>query len=303
MQPWDVVVVGSANVDVVLDVRQLPRPGATVLGRRREEGPGGKGANQAIAAARSGARTALVAAVGADSGGRLLEGALSAAGVSLTALRTSDLPTGTAYVTVDAVGENAIVVDPGANASLTDLVAEELDLVRRSRVLLCQLEIPIPAIAAAVGHAGGLTVLNAAPVPERMADLPDVDVLVVNEHEARAAASASTVAAAVDALLQRAAEVVVTLGADGALLATRDGRRTRVDGVPAREVVDTTGAGDTFCGAYAAARAAGSEPAAAVALACAAASLSVERPGAGGSAPSLAQAQARLREQVVRPRQ
>lgn len=290
-----VVVVGSANLDVVLSVPEIPRPGQTVLAVGRSLGPGGKGANQAVAAARTGARTALVAALGDDDGGALLRGALAAAGVDLAALRTTGLPTGTAHVVVDAAGENAIVVDLGANAALVDLAPDELALVRDARVLLCQLEVPVATVVAAGTAARGLRVLNAAPAQDLPPALTDVlDVLVVNEQEALAVSGARTAQEAVAVLLRRVPEVVVTLGPAGALVAGRAGGSTRVPGVPAREVVDTTGAGDVFCGAFAAARAAGEEPLPAARLACAAASLSVERPGAGTSAPALVEARARL---------
>jgi ribokinase len=291
----DVVVVGSANLDVVLAVPAIPAPGETVLARDRGAGPGGKGANQAAAAARAGARTALVAALGDDEGGRLLRSALAAAGVDLDHVRTAAGPTGTAFVSVDPHGENAIVVDPGANALLVDLTDAERGLVATARVVVCQLEVPVSTVRQALSAATGLAVLNAAPaapLPEEL--LATVDVLVVNEHEALAVAGGDSVGPAVRRLLEQVPEVVVTLGAAGALLARRGADDLRVPGVPAREVVDTTGAGDVFCGSLAAARAAGDGPEDAVALACAAASLSVERPGAGGSAPSLAEARARL---------
>ncbi|MCW2605990.1 MAG: ribokinase, partial [Frankiales bacterium] len=211
------------------------------------------------------------------------------------ALRTSASPTGTAWVTVDAEGENAIVVDLGANATLLDLTPQELALVQGARVLLCQLEAPVATVVAAAAAARGLRVLNAAPARALPSALTEVlDVLVVNEQEALDVAGADALEPAVELLLQRVPEVVVTLGAAGALVASRTGGSTRVPGVPARQVVDTTGAGDVFCGSFAAARAVGELPVPAARLACAAASLSVERAGAGTSAPTLEQARARL---------
>jgi ribokinase len=291
----DVTVLGSANLDVVLRVADIPRPGETVLAAWRGTGPGGKGANQAIAAARSGARTAFVGAVGDDDGGAVVRGALSAAGVDLTGLRTTDGPTGTAYVTVDDGGENAIVVDPGANAMLAELTAAERALVARAAVVLCQLEVPVATVVEALTAATGLRVLNAAPARALPAALTDVlDVLVVNEHEALLVAEgARTLDEAVSRLLERVPEVLVTLGAAGALVARRHGRDA-VAGLPARTVVDTTGAGDVLCGALCAARGAGAAPVDAARLACAAASLSVGRAGAGTSAPTLDEARQRL---------
>lgn len=294
-----VVVVGSANLDVVLSVAQIPRPGETVVAGGSARGPGGKGANQAIAAARSGARTAFVGAVGSDAGGQLLRSALEGSGVDVSALRQVDGSSGTAYVVVDGRGENCIVVDAGANASLTSLTPEELTVVRDAQVVLCQLEIPLDAVLSALSaarEAGVRTVLNAAPAralpPELLAS---VEVLVVNEHEALTVADVSTLEDAVRALLERVPEVVVTLGAAGALVGGRTGGLTAVPGVPARVVVDTTGAGDTFCGALAAAQSRGDDLVQAARTACAAASLSVETAGAGSSAPRLPEILKRLR--------
>ena len=274
----DVLVLGSANLDVVLRVAALPRPGETVLALGRETGPGGKGANQAVAAARSGARTAFLGAVGDDAGGAVVRASLSAAGVDLSALRVAPSATGSAYVMVDERGENAIVVEPGANAGLVDLDEAELTVIAGGTVLLCQLEVPLATVTAAVRHArsaGVRTVLNAAPacaLPDEL--LAALDVLVVNEQEA------AVVAQGDPALELRVPEVVVTLGAEGALVRVRGQALARVPGVPARTVVDTTGAGDVFCGALVAAQARGVPLLEAVAHGCAAASLSVERPGA-----------------------
>jgi ribokinase len=294
----DVVDLGSANLDVVLDVRDIPRPGETVLARGRATGPGGKGANQAVAAARSGARTVFVGAVGDDDAGALLRQELDASGVR-QALRTSGHPTGTAYVVVDDRGENAIIVAPGANADLGDLDDTQRTLLRSAHVLLCQLEVPLETVSAAAEAAGGLRVLNGAPAQPLPAELTDrLDVLVVNEHEALAVLpeAVTTLQEAVRLLLERVPEVIVTLGADGALVGRRGTGTMHVPGVPARTVVDTTGAGDVFCGAYASSRSAGADSATAAAVGCAAASLSVERPGAARAAPTLAEVHERLGE-------
>jgi ribokinase len=295
----DVVVVGSANLDVVLSVRDHPRPGETVLARSRSTGPGGKGVNQAVAAAVSGAGTALVAAVGEDDAGALLRRELEAAGVR-TALRRSARSTGTAHVVVDEQGENAIVVDQGANADLVDLDVAQRSLLAGASVVLCSLEVPVATVVAALEVAGGLRVLNAAPalpLPEALTGR--LDVLVVNQHEALSVLDRAppTLDDAVAALLERVPEVVVTLGPDGALVARRGAGTTHVPPVPARTVVDTTGAGDVFCGAYAASRAGGQDGLSAARLGCAAASLSVERRGAARAAPTLEQARHRLAAQ------
>ncbi|WP_322790199.1 PfkB family carbohydrate kinase, partial [Pseudokineococcus marinus] len=186
-----VVVVGSANLDVVLGVDGVPRPGETVLARSRAEHVGGKGLNQAVAAARCGAATTFVGAVGDDAAGRRLRDALTAAGVAVR-LRALERPTGTAFVTVAGSGENVIVVDPGANAGLVDLAPVELAAVRGAGHLLCQLEVPTASVAAAASEAsaaGVVVVLNPSPVQPLPAGLlADVDVLLVNEHEAAALA-------------------------------------------------------------------------------------------------------------------
>lgn len=293
----DVVVLGSANRDLVLSVQALPRPGETVLARSLRRNAGGKGANQAVAAARGGASTAFVGAVGTDPDGDLLAGALADAGVNLCRLRRSELPTGTALVVVDDNGENHIVVAPGANATMQALRAEDAAATRGAAVLLVQLEVPLSIVveAAAVAcDAGVRVVLNAAPASALPSALwPSLDVLVVNEHEAVAVSGgARGIDSAVTALLGRVPRVVVTLGAAGALVADRSGGRERIAAVAAR-VVDTTGAGDTFCGVFAAALAAGELVPDAVCLANAAASLSVETPGAVPSIPFLEAARQR----------
>ena len=204
--------------------------------------------------------------------------------------------TGSAYVVVDAQGENTVVVQPGANASLTELSPDELAQVATAAVVLCQLEIPLSRVEAALAAgraAGALTVLNAAPASV----LPDsilgaVDVLIVNEHEALVVSGCDSVADAVPVLLEQVPEVIVTLGAQGLIVATAAGTH-RVPATPARVVVDTTGAGDVFCGAYVAGRAAGLDPLAAATRAAVAAALSVEREGAGSAAPTLAEVIAR----------
>ena len=294
----DVVVVGSANLDVHLDVPAIPRPGQTVLASGRDTGPGGKGANQAIAASRSGAATAFVGAVGSDAAGDVLRAELTSAAVDLGVLRTAERATGTAYVVVDEAGENAIVVDAGANATLVGLTAEERAVVGRAAVVLCQLEVPLETVTAAAAAASGTVVVNAAPARRLPPELTDrTDVLVVNEDEALAVADpASALDEAVERLLLRVPAVVVTRGAAGVLVACRDGDRTQVPAVPVRRVVDTTGAGDTFCGALAAALAAGEQLLPAVRRATAAASLSVERPGAARSTPTADEVGRRLEE-------
>ena len=277
----DVVVVGSANVDLVLPVRRIPRPGETVLASGLSRGPGGKGANQAVAAARAGAATAFVASLGDDESGELLRAALSAAGVDLGNVSTTSTPTGTAIITVDAQGENAITVAPSANADLV-LDDDSRTAVRQAAVVLAQLEIPFDTVREAARESRYF-VLNAAPAAELDEELlAHVDVLVVNEHEA--AVISGVTGDPGPALLKRVPAVVVTLGGSGAVVLTREAAEVRVPGVSV-EVVDTTAAGDTFCGVLAATLAAGADLTNAVRRANVAASLSVQSAGAIPSVP------------------
>jgi ribokinase len=273
----DVVIVGSANVDLVLPVQRIPRPGETVLATSLTRGPGGKGANQAVAAARAGASTAFVASLGDDESGALLRDALGAAGVELGLVSTTRTPTGTAIITVDAAGENAITVAPSANAELM-LNRTSESAIRAAAVVLAQLEIPFETVRAAA-EASSYFILNAAPAAELDDDLlAHVDLLVVNEHEA------AVVGGSPAALMERVPAAVVTLGGAGALVLRRGEGEVRVAGVEV-EVVDTTAAGDTFCGVLAAALAAGTGLTEAVKRANVAASLSVQTAGAIASVP------------------
>jgi ribokinase len=257
-----VAVVGSLNMDLVIRVPELPGPGETVSGGDLFRNPGGKGANQAVAAARLGRRVAMVGCVGDDDAGRALLASLQADGVDRSRVRVVDgVPSGTAFITVSEDGENQIVVSPGANAHLTgaDVAAAEAAL-RAAAVTLLQLEVPLEAVAAAARAAGGRVVLNPAPVrdlPEEL--LGQVDVLVPNRVELAQLAGGpvpQTVDDAVRLAGRLAARaVVVTLGADGVLV-VEDGQDGHVPAVPIRPV-DTTAAGDAFCGGLADALAGG----------------------------------------------
>jgi ribokinase len=283
----DVVIVGSANVDLVLPVQRIPRPGETVLSGAMTRGPGGKGANQAVASARAGARTAIVAALGVDDAGELLRDALAGSGVDLALVSSSSgSPTGTAIITVDEAGENSIVVAPGANAELT-LSEHAARVVGRAKIVLSQLEIPFATVQEAAATSSYF-ILNAAPAAELSDELlADVDLLVVNETEAEIIAGADR-----SALLKRVPAAVVTLGGAGAVILTRDSAEISVPGVPV-DVVDTTAAGDTFCGVLAATLSAvsatdpitPSDLTNAVRRANVAASLSVQAAGAIASVP------------------
>lgn len=294
-----VVVLGSANLDLVYDVERIPAPGETVLARGFASFPGGKGNNQAVAAARAGSDTRFIAALGRDGNGDRLAEEARAAGITLLDRRV-DAPTGTASIYVDRGGENSIVVNSGANADLIALSASDLAVIADANVLVLQLETPLPAVtqAARAARASATTVvLNAAPAHHRATEVLDqVDVLIVNEHEAHGLlgrAPGTDRDAALEALTAFGCTVVVTLGAAGCLIAAT-GERTL--SVPAVEVpvVDTTGAGDTFVGYLAAAidadarHATGTRAlAAAAGLATAAAAIAVQRKGAVPSIPTL----------------
>lgn len=284
-----VVVVGSVNLDLSVRVASLPGPGQTLLARTLRRGGGGKGANQAVAAARAGGvPTAMVGCVGADADGTALRAALEADDIDCTGLDVSaDEPTGTALITVDDAGENTIVVAAGANRSVA-LGEAALRVIREADVLLAQLEVPQTVLvqAARERRPGALLVLNAAPSAAIDPELAgEVDLLVVNEHEARDLSEAPSVDEAVERLLRRVPAVLVTLGAAGARLA-RQGRTPVSVPAVAVDAADTTGAGDTFCGALGAAFARGMDDLGALEFASAAASLAVQRLGAQDAVPT-----------------
>jgi ribokinase len=277
-----ITVVGSINLDLVVTVERHPSPGETVLGGDCRQLPGGKGANQAVAAARLGSAVAMVGRVGNDAQGSWLRGALSGERVDVTHVREDrHAPTGMALIAVDARGENTIVVSPGANAcvSAKDVRAAR-DLVGEADVVLLQHEVPEDAVAAAIETAGGTVVLNPAPARGLAGR---VDVLVPNRGELAPLAHASGDPVALARSIAGARAVVVTLGADGAVVVEGE----RVERVPAPRVkaVDTTGAGDAFCGALAQALADRAELVEAVRWAVRVAAVSVTRHGAQGGLP------------------
>jgi ribokinase len=295
--PPEVAVVGSLNLDLVVRVPRLPGPGETVSGDDVFRNPGGKGANQAVAAARLGRRVAMVGRVGDDEAGRDLLGSLEADAVDTSQVRVvAGVPSGTAFITVSEDGENQIVVSPGANARLTpEDVGGAGAALRAAAVTLLQLEIPLEAVAAAARAAGGRVVLNPAPVralpPELLAE---VDVLVPNRVELAQLAEGpvpETVAEAVRLAGRLPARaVVVTLGADGCLV-VEDGDAGHVPAVPVR-AVDTTAAGDAFCGGLADALAGGATLEDAARRAVRVAAAACLRPGAQASLPTPAELQA-----------
>jgi ribokinase len=292
------VVVGSCNIDLVATGPRLPGPGETVLCGELITVPGGKGSNQAIAAARAGAACRLLAAVGAGEHGDLILSTLAAAGVDCRQVRRVAGPSGTALIMVGAGGENLIAVVPGANSSLVDLTAEERATIEGAALVLLQLEIPITTVteAAVIARRGGATVvLNVAP-PARLpsALMTAVDVLVANEHEAAVVAGSERGAEeSARLLLSEVPAAVITLGPAGAVYLDRSGEPVRVP-APAVSAIDTTAAGDTFVGFLAVALAEQRPIRDALQRACAAASISVERLGASASIPTSMEMEARL---------
>jgi ribokinase len=296
----DVAVLGSANVDMVLAVDRFPGAGETIIAAHNREVPGGKGLNQAVASARAGAGTAFVAAVGRDPGARLLLDTLARERIDAAGVKSFDAPTGRAVVVVQPSGENTIFVAPGANA-LLELDDADRDIIARSTVLVAQLEVPLPVVTEAfrlARRARVTTVLNAAPATRLDADLlENVDVLVVNEHEAMLLAGDTDPLLAAESLVRHVEHVVVTLGAQGATHVSRDGTVDHLSGLPAH-AIDTTGAGDTFVGVLAASLAVGLPLRESLERSVAAGSLAVERPGATTSVPTRVEIDQRLLQQA-----
>ena len=294
--PPRIVVVGSSNTDLVVRAPALPGPGETVLGSAFLVAPGGKGANQAVAAARLGARVTLVARLGADEFGDRALAALGREGIDTTFIaRDAAAASGVALIVVSESGENAIAVAPGANMRLTAAdVDRAAPAIRDADALLLQLETPLPTVrhaATLAMKAGVPVILNPAPAAPLAGELLSrVSVLTPNEREAAAltGASASGVGAARQAALRLhasgVADVVITLGREGALMEGEAGSG-HVPGC-AVTVVDTTAAGDAFNGALAVALAEGAPLGRAVRFANRAAALSITRPGAQPSLPT-----------------
>lgn len=294
-----IVVVGSVNADLRVTVDRHPRPGETLLGGDGTVTPGGKGANQALAAARAGGRVAMVGAVGRDPNASAALRLLRESGVDLSAVEQVEGPTGVAVVMVAASGENEIVYIPGANSAVdADAVRARRELLAGANVVLCQGETPADGIGVAGRAAGGRFVLNPAPVIDLPVEvITAADPLVVNEHEGALVARMLDGAADVEQLeadprrcvdfLRSAgcSAVVMTLGSAGALVAEGDA----VTPIPAVKVraVDTTGAGDAFAGALAARLAVGYRLVEACGFASRFAALTVTRTGAQASFPAI----------------
>lgn len=293
-----VVVIGSVNTDLLVRVASLPAPGETVLAREAREAAGGKGRAQATAAARFGAATRFIAAVGDDADGHAVLAELREEGIDTALVRIVDAPTGRAIVSIDDAGENSIVVIPGANGMLDSLTEGDEQAVVDADVVLMQLETGTGIALETITRAreNGVTiVLNAAPPPEL--DRVDVDgllggvtYLIVNEVECQRLAGGPDLDESARALAQLCGSVIVTLGGQGGALYRGSGAPLRL---PALNVtpLDTTGAGDAFCGVFAAAIAEGRDVESALRLALTAGSLATLTAGNVPASPS--------REQVL----
>lgn len=308
-----IVVVGSLNADLTIYCERLPQPGETVQGNGFAVNPGGKSANQAVAAARLGGHVSLVGAVGEDPNGAMLEASVAGAGVDVGHVRTSGEPTGVAVIAVDARGENNIIISAGANGTLSPAdVAAAADVLDGAAVVSLCLEVGMETVLAAAqaGHDAGATVLlNLSPyaeIPTALAGL--ADVLLVNAHEAALFLDAGVPGADAsdgewDAVREQFAghgiqQVLVTLGAQGSVvldsLASPGSRVARIQPTTVA-AVDTTGAGDAFTGAVAVRLAAGDPLPDAAAFASAAAALATTRKGTQAAYPETADVERRLR--------
>ncbi len=278
---FDVVVVGSANLDLVARTTRLPKPGETVSGSHFFEACGGKGVNQAIAAARAGARTAFIGALGRDHAGETLLAALVKDGVDVSAVQRVTAPTGRALIGVSDDGENSIIVVPGANHAISiDDIEKHKTLISSAKVLLCQLEVPLSVVHHAFELAGSSTtrILNPAPAQALSNSLLGVvDIITPNEHEVELLGGASKL------LSLGVKTVIVTQGEKGAMVVDASGER-QVDPLKVTPV-DTTGAGDAFCGMLAARLATGESITAALRAAVISGALATQTEGAVPSLP------------------
>ena len=290
--PGHIVVVGSINVDLVVRAHRLPHPGETILGGDYAQHHGGKGANQAVAAARAGARVRLIGAVGDDPFGDAAVTALVNEGIDVTRVARRAAPTGAAIIAVDPAGENQIVVAPGANALVEPRDLDD-EALAEATALLTGFELPMVVVEEAVRRAAELgipAIVNVAPAGPLSSALLEADpVLVLNEREARVVTGEEDPDVALAALARMSrGPVVVTRGAQGGTLAIGDGRWPFA-AFPAPAVVDTTGAGDAFVGVFSARLGAGAPLEEALRAGSAAAAIAVGRAGAREGMPTTAE--------------
>jgi ribokinase len=300
--PAKVVVIGSLNMDLVTRAPRLPRGGETLIGESFATVSGGKGANQAVAAARVGAQVSMVGCVGSDAYGKELREALLAEQIDCQAVSTVEGSSGVALIVVDDNSQNTIVIVAGANGALTPALIGCFDAVLQAAdVIICQLEVPDVTVGHALKRArelGKVVILNPAPASQPLpADwYANIDYLIPNESEASALSGLavesrqSAEAAATRLIEMGAGKVIITLGAEGSLFA--DGKSCAHFPAPAVKAIDTTAAGDTFVGGFAAALAGGQSEAEAIRFGQIAAALSVTRAGAQPSIPTLSDVQA-----------
>lgn len=293
-----VVVVGSLNMDLVARAERLPRAGETLAGQTFDTVPGGKGANQAVAAARLGAQVAMIGCVGDDAYGQQLRDGLSVEGIDCQAVEVvAGVSSGVALIVVDGAGQNTIVIVAGSNACLLPRSIERFDaLLQEADVVVCQMEVQSQVVAFALARAralGKTVILNPAPVigPLPVAWLATIDYLIPNESEAATLTGlpvndlSSAYVAARHLRDLGASRVIVTMGAQGALLV--DAQGSEHFAAPIVQALDATAAGDTFVGAFAAALARGCSEREAISFGQRAAAMSVTRPGAQPSIPRL----------------
>lgn len=296
----DVVVIGSLNRDLSVVTPRLPRPGESVTGTEHFYGPGGKGANQAVAAARLGASVGMVGRVGNDEHGAALVRGLRAEDIDVSGIGVdAETGTGIAVITIDEHAENTIVISPGANMRLDPVhIEEHYELISGASVVLAQLEIPTETVLATARITSGLFCLNPAPARPIPDDLVEwIDILVPNRSELGILAGVDEPSSVDDAVsaarrMGRGGPTVVTLGDEGAVLV--DGDEVTVVPAPDVQPVDPTGAGDAFCGALAHFLSSGRTLEESVARAVAAGAVAVTRRGAQSAMPTLEEVEALL---------
>ena len=296
-----IAVVGSANLDLVVSVNHLPSPGETILGSSFDKIPGGKGANQAVAASKLGGQVSFIGCIGSDQEGKIIRENLENANVDCEFLfSSSKMPTGIAMIGVDKDGNNSIIVNPGANS---DLSHEKIDkasaALESAKVVLLQLEIPVSSVEAAIDRAKGITILNPAPSTNLSSGLLEkVDVLIPNQVELAHLSNKKTlydIDEVEDAASGLGVETVITtLGSKGALIVS-NGVSELVPS-PAVESVDTTGAGDSFCGSVAALLSRGLDLSETVKRSVVAAALSTTKHGAQNSMPEISEVDSFLKQ-------